>query len=124
MSKKIVIDKERIEFILNAVHLAYGQKLRAIKELTESAAEIDTDQSIEERAKKFYPPQTTDFICSPKLVRDAYIKGATEQDLISKVRLKEMLYNKISQIYLLNEVNMVRESDIDEIFNFITNDTN
>lgn len=51
--------------------------------------ELSTDESIIDRAKEFYPPQTTDFICSPKLVRDGYIKGATEQSLIEQMKAKE-----------------------------------
>lgn len=35
-----------------------------------------THETIEEAAAKFYPPTTTDLICSPKLVRDAFIEGA------------------------------------------------
>ena len=31
---------------------------------------------LEEAAEKFYPPKTTDLICSPKLVRDSFIAGA------------------------------------------------
>ena len=34
---------------------------------------------IEEAAEKFYPPKTTDLICSPKLVRDSFIAGAKWQ---------------------------------------------
>ena len=33
-------------------------------------------ENLEEAAKEFYPPSTTDLICSPKLVRDAFIAGA------------------------------------------------
>ena len=34
---------------------------------------------LEEAAEKFYPPKTTDLICSPKLVRDSFIAGAKWQ---------------------------------------------
>ena len=34
---------------------------------------------LEEAADKFYPPKTTDLICSPKLVRDSFIAGAKWQ---------------------------------------------
>ena len=34
---------------------------------------------LEEAAEKFYPPKTTDLICSPKLVRDSFIEGAKWQ---------------------------------------------
>ena len=44
---------------------------------------IDCDEpkqsTLEEAAKEFYPPTTTDLICSPKLVRDAFIAGAKWQ---------------------------------------------
>jgi len=36
-------------------------------------------ETLEEAAKEFYPPTTTDLICSPKLVRDAFISGAKWQ---------------------------------------------
>jgi hypothetical protein len=36
-------------------------------------------ETIEEAAAQFYPPTTTDLICSPKLVRDAFIEGAKWQ---------------------------------------------
>jgi hypothetical protein len=32
-------------------------------------------ETLEEAAERFYPPTTTDLICSPKLVRDAFIAG-------------------------------------------------
>ena len=34
---------------------------------------------LEEAADKYYPPKTTDLICSPKLVRDAFVEGAKWQ---------------------------------------------
>jgi hypothetical protein len=36
-------------------------------------------ETLEEAAKEFYPLTTTDLICSPKLVRDAFIEGAEWQ---------------------------------------------
>ena len=36
-------------------------------------------ESLEEAAEEFYPPTTTDLICSPKLVRDAFIAGVKWQ---------------------------------------------
>ena len=33
-------------------------------------------ETLEEAAEKYYPPKTTDLICSPKLVRDAFAAGA------------------------------------------------
>ena len=39
---------------------------------------------LEEAAERFYPPKTTDLICSPKLVRDSFIAGAKWQQEQSK----------------------------------------
>ena len=36
-------------------------------------------ETLEEAAERFYPPKTTDLICSPKLVRDAFKEGAKWQ---------------------------------------------
>lgn len=36
-------------------------------------------ETVKEAAEKFYPPKTTDLICSPKLVRDSFIAGAKWQ---------------------------------------------
>ena len=36
-------------------------------------------ETLEETAEKYYPPKTTDLICSPKLVRDAFVAGAKWQ---------------------------------------------
>jgi hypothetical protein len=36
-------------------------------------------ETIEQAAEMFYPLQTTDLICSPKLVRDAFKAGANWQ---------------------------------------------
>ena len=36
-------------------------------------------ENLEEAADKYYPPKTTDLICSPKLVRDAFVEGAKWQ---------------------------------------------
>ena len=40
---------------------------------------MTTIKEMEEASKEFYPPTTTDLICSPKLVRDAFIAGAKFQ---------------------------------------------
>ena len=40
---------------------------------------MNDKETLEEAAEKFYPPTTTDFICSPKLVRDGFIAGAKWQ---------------------------------------------
>ena len=37
------------------------------------------DDTIEQAAKNFYPVETNDLICSPKLVRDAFLAGALWQ---------------------------------------------
>ena len=36
-------------------------------------------ETLEEAAERFYPPKTSDLICSPKLVRDAFNAGAKWQ---------------------------------------------
>ena len=41
-------------------------------------------ETVKEAAEKFYPPKTTDLICSPKLVRDSFIAGAKWQQEQSK----------------------------------------
>ena len=41
-------------------------------------------ETVKEAAEKFYPPKTTDLICSPKLVRDSFIAGAKWQQKQSK----------------------------------------
>ena len=40
---------------------------------------MNDKETLEEAAQKFYPPTTTDLICSPKLVRDGFIAGAKWQ---------------------------------------------
>ena len=40
---------------------------------------MNKQETLEEAAEKFYPPKTTDLICSPKLVRDGFIAGAKWQ---------------------------------------------
>ena len=50
---------------------------------------------LEEAAEKFYPPKTTDLICSPKLVRDSFIEGAKWQQ---------------QQMYSENEVHSIIKS--------------
>ena len=40
---------------------------------------LNKQETLEEAAQKFYPPTTTDFICSPKLVRDGFIAGVKWQ---------------------------------------------
>jgi hypothetical protein len=41
--------------------------------------QLKKQETLEEAAEEFYPPITTDLICSPKLVRDAFIAGANYQ---------------------------------------------
>ena len=41
--------------------------------------ENQKQETVKEAAEKFYPPKTTDLICSPKLVRDSFIAGAKWQ---------------------------------------------
>ena len=58
---------------------------------------------IEKAAEKFYPPKTTDLICSPKLVRDSFIAGAKWQqeqskNLYSEEEIKQLFESMISEI--------------------------
>jgi len=60
------------------------------------SSENDTQMFFdEEAAEKFYPPRTTDLICSPKLVRDAFVAGAHYQAerLYSEEEVFQMLLN-------------------------------
>lgn len=41
--------------------------------------EENKQETVKEAAERFYPPKTTDLICSPKLVRDSFIAGAKWQ---------------------------------------------
>lgn len=59
--------------------------------------EIDTDQSIEERAEKYSEEMYDN---DPIAIKD-YISGATEQDLISKAREKEEADELKSFLYYL-----------------------
>ena len=66
------------------------------KEFYESADKVITverQETLEEAAEKFYPPKTTDLICSPKLVRDAFIVGANYQS--QRMYSEEELKNAI-----------------------------
>jgi hypothetical protein len=52
------------------------------------------DKELEEAAERFYPPTTTDLICSPKLVRDAFIAGGNH--------MAERMYSEEEVLFLLN----------------------
>lgn len=100
MSKKIVIDKEKIDFVTlkklrryfvdNDKTLFEQRMYSFIGKLIETfdiATEIDTDQSIEERAKHY-----AEHLGGGKYSKNdvyLYTQGATEQDLISKAREKD-----------------------------------
>jgi hypothetical protein len=64
----LLFDKEKANTITSE-----GQK--TVRELQNTIQQ----ETLEEAAKEFYPPTTTDLICSPKLVRDAFIAGANYQ---------------------------------------------
>ena len=65
---------------------------------------------IEEAAEKFYPPKTTDLICSPKLIRDSFIAGAKWQQEQNKNMYSEEEVRKMFSRY--NEV--IAHRDIEE----------
>lgn len=52
---------------------------------------MKSKEEIEQLSKEFYPLLTTDLICSPKLVREGYIKGYTQcqEDMADKKYTKE-----------------------------------
>jgi hypothetical protein len=71
--------------------------------------EIVMNKELEEAAEKFYPPTTTDLICSPKLVRDAFVAGAKWQEKImySEEEVYELLKNYQSNYsYANNEIGL------------------
>lgn len=143
MSKKIVIDKEQIEYLIKEYETSddpfYGGKLSQLKEILAHSTEIDTDQSIEERAKECYPKMigTNSVGVGYDMnwrEKEAYIKGATEQDLISKAREKEFLewlfnngYKKVEKHYKHDEFFNISskhygiEYTTEELFNQFTN---
>ena len=71
-------------------------------------------ENLEEVAERFYPPKTTDLICSPKLVRDSFIAGAKWQ--------KEQDKNLYSEEDLLNFGAFVRIEDKKEKRLFLIQD--
>jgi hypothetical protein len=54
---------------------------------------MKTQEEIEQLAENFYSPTTTDLICSPKLVRDAYVRGYTQcqEDMGEKKYTEEQI---------------------------------
>ena len=50
---------------------------------------------LEEAAEKYYPPKTTDLICSPKLVRDAFAAGANymAERMYSEEEVKRLAFD-------------------------------
>ena len=71
---------------------------------------------IEEAAERFYPPKTTDLICSPKLVRDSFIAGAKWQkeqnkNLYSEEEIKQLFESMISEIEFRKQ-NIILNSEI------------
>lgn len=102
MSKKIVIDKEKIESLIRKYNYSSAvfntEVIKDLGTLIKSATEIDTDQSIEERAEKKYPDAIVTINLAKKM---RYIEGATEQDLISKAREGEfdkLIKERIKQL--------------------------
>lgn len=62
---------------------------------------------LEEAAEKFYPPKTTDLICSPKLVRDSFVAGAKWQ--------AERMYNEQEVLEILFEISCNNDTDKEEM---------
>ena len=61
-------------------------------------------ENLEEAADKYYPPKTTDLICSPKLVRDAFKDGAKWQAerMYSEEEVDELVNNLIDKFLNYN----------------------
>ena len=57
------------------------------------------NETLEEAVEKFYPPKTTDLICSPKLVRDSFIAGAKWQQEQNKNFYSEEDMIKFADFY-------------------------
>jgi hypothetical protein len=70
------------------------------------------DKELEEAAERFYPPTTTDLICSPKLVRDSFIAGGNH--------MAERMYSEEDMkqfgLYLGDNLKKLKGKSIDEIF--------
>lgn len=105
MGKFIVIQKEKVErsehseLIKTAISLLIKHGV---------ATEIDTDQSIEERAIKRFPMpvnihKDSGFAEPWRKLQFGYIKGATEQSLIEQMKAKEVLLDLLS--WMKNEPN-------------------
>lgn len=62
---------------------------------------------LEEAAEKFYPPKTTDLICSPKLVRDSFVAGAKWQ--------AKRMYNEQEVLEILFEISCNNDTDKEEM---------
>lgn len=88
MSKKIVIDKEVFEQKIKGwiERRTYVRSSDVLDILNDHLTEIDTDQSIEERAEKKYHDAIVTINLAKKL---RYIEGATEQSLIEQIKAKE-----------------------------------
>lgn len=98
MSKKIVIDKEQIESLINQYETSdnpfYRGKLSQLKVILAHSTEIDTDQSIEERAMSIIDNKFTMYADESidtdyDQILNVLKQIATEQDIISKAREKE-----------------------------------
>ena len=71
---------------------------------------------IEKAAEKFYPPKTTDLICSPKLVRDSFIAGAKWQQEQDKKLYNEEEVHAIIESYQNNVENNPNHITYDKWF--------
>jgi hypothetical protein len=73
---------------------------------------MKTEETLEEAAKNFYQPITTNLICSPKLVRDAFIVGAKwqQEQMYSKEEVRQMLW-ELGDVLFNNNQNGIKEGD-------------
>ena len=77
---------------------------------------MNKQETLEEAAEKFYPPKTTDLICSPKLVRDSFIAGAKWQQEQDKKLYNEEEVHAIIESYQNNVENNPNHITYDKWF--------
>lgn len=78
----------------------------------------NTPEYVKELAKEFYPPQTDELICSPKLVRDSYQKGYMKA--LEETGTSELLVT-LDLIFQSTISSKTDSEKIQEIFNLSKN---
>jgi hypothetical protein len=93
-NRRNIITKVLIEVGYNK-RLDWKIKLNENNQLNIFIEEKNQQETLVEAANNFYPPQTEDLICSPKLVRDAFLAGAEYQaeKMYSREEVEKLLIN-------------------------------